>query len=173
MTLSGTPRPVPILADVLRPPGEGVGEVECVVDKPDVEEAGKGEACRDEVVVMEEEAFRDEEAVIGKEVGMREVIDMVIESSGDGVVNMVVGVNMTKEWTNTIVSWPLMIVLKAAGLSAGSGAADMTEGEYCNRGLLYGPVENESIGYCIALISSTTRTVINSESDEFLGLPLL
>ena len=69
MTPSGTPRPMPILADVLRPPDAGVGEVECVVDKPDVEEAGKGEACRDEVVV------------IGKEIGVLEIVGMMVAST--------------------------------------------------------------------------------------------
>ena len=81
MTPSGTPRPMPILAEVLRPPDAGVGEVECVVDKPDVEEAGKGEACRDEVVVMEEEAFRDEDVVIGKEIGVLEIVGMMVAST--------------------------------------------------------------------------------------------
>lgn len=89
MTPSGTPRPMPILAEALRPPGRGVGEVERVVDNTDVEEAGKWGACRDEEVDMEEEAVRDEEVVMGKEVGVREIVDMVVESSRDGSINIV------------------------------------------------------------------------------------
>ena len=43
MTPSGTPRPMPILAEALSPPGRDVGEVEDVVEKPDVEEAEREE----------------------------------------------------------------------------------------------------------------------------------
>ena len=49
----------------------------------------------------------------------------------------------------------------------------MTEGEDCNWGFFYGPVEDESISYCIVIITSKTRTVINQESDNFLVLALL
>ena len=76
MTPSGTPRPMPILAEALRSLGRGVGEVERVVDKTDVEEAGKGGA------------VRDEEVLIGKEVGVREIIDRVVEASEANMVEV-------------------------------------------------------------------------------------
>ena len=64
---------MPILAEALRPLCRGVGEVEPVVDKTDVED----------------EVDMEEEVVMGKEVGVREIVDMVVESSRDGEVNMV------------------------------------------------------------------------------------
>lgn len=81
MTPSGTPRPMPILAEVLRPPGRGVGEVGCIVDKTDVEEAGRVEAgrleaCRDEEVDMGVEVDIREEVDTMKEVGVAEEVDV-------------------------------------------------------------------------------------------------
>ena len=48
MMPSGTPRPMPILAEALRPLGRGVGETGCIVEKTDV-----GDACRGEVGMVE------------------------------------------------------------------------------------------------------------------------
>ena len=64
-------------------------------------------------------------------------------------------------------------MVKAGRPSADTGAVVMTEGEDCNWGFFYGPVEDESISYCIVIITSKTRTVINQESDNFLVLALL
>ena len=50
MTPSGTPTPMPILAEVLRPAGGGVGEVLCVVEETDVEEVDREAAGREEEV---------------------------------------------------------------------------------------------------------------------------
>ena len=55
ITPSGTPRPMPTLAEAPRPPGRGVGEVGCIVEETDVEGAGKVEAGRAEEVDMVEE----------------------------------------------------------------------------------------------------------------------
>ena len=48
MTPSGTPRPIPILAEALRPPGGGVSDAGGGVEKSEVEEVGRVEACEDE-----------------------------------------------------------------------------------------------------------------------------
>ena len=80
MTPNGTPRPMPILAEALRPLGRGVGEVGCIVERTDTEEADEGEDGRDEVAtvgktgtgavavtrIVWEEDGRDEVATVGK-----------------------------------------------------------------------------------------------------------
>ncbi len=49
-TPSGAPTPMPILTEVLRPPGRGVGDVVCIVEEKDVEKAGREEAGGEEEV---------------------------------------------------------------------------------------------------------------------------
>ena len=171
MTPSGTPRPMPILAEALRPPGTGVGEVERVVDKRDVEEAGNGGACRDEELDMGEEAVRDEEVVIGKEVGVREIGDMGVVSTITDEKYRVTNISVASvrvpealEYTIEKTSsspWSSVIVVKAGRFSADSGLDDMTEDKDCSRVFLYPLVEDESVSCCIVLITSTTRTIKN------------
>ena len=48
------------------------------------------------------------------------------------------------------------IVLEASTVSAEKEASDMTEGKYCNRDFLYGPVEDQSTSYCIVLRTGKT-----------------
>lgn len=142
VTPSGIPRPMPILAQALGPPGRGVGKVERVVDNTEVGEAGKGGPRRDEEVDVGVEANSDEE------VGLMMTVDVRITVIASAVSTPPVTVDRTEEVK--IFSWPLlMIVLKVDSLLANSGAVDMTEGE------------DESISSCIVLITSTTRTVIN------------
>lgn len=74
MTPSGTPRPMPILAEALRPPGRGAGEVVRAVERTDVGEAG-GEIGRREVGKWEVDMV--------EEVGVRELVDMTEQSCRD------------------------------------------------------------------------------------------
>lgn len=75
MTPSGTPRPMPILAEVLRPPGGGGGKVGCVVEKTNVDEASEVEAGRDERVDTGAEVDMRGEVDTGEEVGMGEGVN--------------------------------------------------------------------------------------------------
>ena len=74
MTPSGTPRPMPTLAEALRPPGRGVDEAECIIEETDVEEAGKGAVRRDEEVDMGEAFDMGEEVDRGEGSGRSEKV---------------------------------------------------------------------------------------------------
>ena len=109
MTPSGTPRPIPILAEALRPPGRGVGET-CVVERTDVEEMGRVEACRDEVdmgevVSMMIKGGMGEEANMVGKIGAA-AVEMGVAAVEMGVAAVKMGAGavdvMRKVWTAPI-----------------------------------------------------------------------
>ena len=131
MTPSGTPRPMPILAEALGPLGGGVGEVGCVVEKTDVEEVGRVDACKDEEVDMGEEVDSREVVSVmtgtamGKDVDMLEEVhvgeETDVESTTTGkTVGVVVGP------ASTTVTFPAGTISGAASEAKGGASSTVT-----------------------------------------------